>query len=231
MFKFESKSYGKGNKEVVFLFTGWGNTIKHFHIVSKILELNGFYCITYAYDREIFSPNILKTIRNFTKVEKDVLKKINLLKRNGYEKFYLFGTSLGSLLAFIIANNSKDISKIIVNLTGADVAEIVWGWEEYGKDFKNEILKYGITLNKLKKEWNILSPINNIDNLYDKKILVYIARKDKIIPYKQGLKLVKKLKDLKYNFKLRVNEHFDHTLGGIFNLLNFRLYLDFLKDD
>jgi len=37
MISFYREEYGAKNKDVVFLFAGWGNTIKDYEIFSKIL--------------------------------------------------------------------------------------------------------------------------------------------------------------------------------------------------
>lgn len=92
-------------------------------------------------------------------------------------------------------------------------------------------MEQGITLSELKKAWSNLSPIRNIDNLGDKKILVYLAKKDKIMPYDQGIKLLEKLKESKYDYRVIVNKHSGHYLGSFVNMLRFWVYLKFSKEN
>lgn len=56
---------------------------------SKILEKNGFYCISYAYDNEVFSSNVSKTVESMILIKNDILNTIKQLKKKGYKEFLL----------------------------------------------------------------------------------------------------------------------------------------------
>jgi len=229
-FSFRKKIFGEKNKKVIFLLTGWGNKIFQHIFVIKVLTERGYRCIVYEYDKEILSSDIAKTVKNFFKVKKDILNSIKLLKNQGIKEFSVFGTSLGSVLTFLVANNSKEIKKLVVNLTGADLAEVVWSWDNVrGSNIKKELIARNIDLLKLKNSWKILSPINNIKNLKDKKILIYISKKDELIPYRQSLQLIDQLKYLDCQIKVVTNKHLNHILSGTKNLLKFNRYLTFLE--
>jgi len=229
-FSFRKKIFGEKNKKVIFLLTGWGNKIFQYIFVIKVLTERGYRCIVYEYDKEILSSDIAKTVKNFFKVKKDILNSIKLLKNQGIKEFSVFGTSLGSVLTFLVANNSKEIKKLVVNLTGADLAEVVWSWDNVrGSNIKKELIARNIDLLKLKNSWKILSPINNIKNLKDKKILIYISKKDELIPYRQSLQLIDQLKYLDCQIKVVTNKHLNHILSGTKNLLKFNRYLTFLE--
>jgi esterase/lipase len=162
---YKKNEKGKNNRKVIFLLTGWRNRLWMYWPFAKILSLNGFYCITYAYDDEIFSPDTAKTVRYLTEVRDDVLITIKKLKKEGTKDFSIFGTSLGSMIALMIANNSKGVSKIILNTTGSDIAEIVWSWNKIFSWFKEDLLEQGFILDKLEKVWSSITPKNNTDQL------------------------------------------------------------------
>src|SRR3989344_7312618 len=113
MQKYQISEMGKNNKRVIFLLAGWNNKLWMFWLFSRILALNGYYCITYAYDGEVFSPNTKATIKHFNEIRDEILLRITKLKKNGYKYFSIFGTSLGSMLTLMIADKSPDISKVI----------------------------------------------------------------------------------------------------------------------
>ncbi len=230
MFAFRSRAYGKNNKKVVFLLAGWTMTLWQMWLFSKILEWHGYFCITYVYDWQLLTPNVEWTRENCLQVKSNILQVIEKLKKEGYNTFYIFGTSLGSVLSLMVANSSPDISKVILNLAGADLAEVVWSWDRAVKGFKNDLQRQNVSLPLLKTAWKILSVIDNSDNMQDKKILMYLSRKDEIIPYEQSLKLIDIFKERKYNFKVISIFHFNHLLTFVFNLFHFKVYVDFLSD-
>ena len=229
MFTFKSKDYGTNNRKVVFLLAGWSMTMWQMWLFSKILAWNGYFCITYAYDLQLLSPNVEETLDNCRKVKKDILQRLRQLQEAGYNSFCVFGTSFGSLLALMIANSSSAVSKIVLNLAGADLAEIVWSWDTVVKGFKSDLQRQNITLPELKSSWKMLNAIYNSTNLQGKKILLYRSQGDELIPYEQGLKLIEYYKERKYHFKVITIRWLNHMLAFFFNLLRFKVYLDFLN--
>jgi esterase/lipase len=231
MFSFRKKVFGKQNGKIIFLLSGWPGKIWNYYLTVKILELNGFKSIVYEYDDSILSSSIKRTIENTTKVKEDILKQIEILKEKGAKDFSILGTSYGTLIAFMVTNQITSISKIIINLTGSDLAEIVWSWNT-GKDslVKKGIIKQNISLKSLKDKWQKLSPINNLNNLADKKILIYLAEKDEIIPFRLQSQLLNKLRQINQNIIVEVDKKHNHLLSAALNLLRYKKYIDdFLK--
>lgn len=230
MKRFQIIESGKNNKKVIFLLAGWQNKPWMYWPISKILTLNGFYCITYTYNNDVFSPNTINTVRYFKEIRDDVLAKTKSLDKESYKDLSIFGTSLGSAISLMVVNKTTKISKIILNTTGADIAETVWQWDRAFPSFKESLISQSLTLNTLKKLWSPIAPLNNIDNLNDKKVLIYLSKKDEIIPYEQGKQLVKEFKKRNYKYNLVINNKLNHFLTGVFNLINATVYLSFLKE-
>lgn len=229
MVKLYVSEKGKHNKKVIFLLAGWQNKLWMFGLFSNILAGNGYYCIAYAYDIDIVAPDTKKTNENVLEIRNNILDRISQLKKEGHSDFSIFGTSLGSLISILVANKSSDISKVILNTTGIDIAETIWSWDKVKIYFKKALIKQNFTLEKLIDVWKPITPFNNIDNLHGKKILVYLAKKDEMIPYSLGQRLVEQLQSNKYDVKVITNNYFGHTLTGTWNLLNAKVYLKFLN--
>jgi hypothetical protein len=228
MKNFDYKIYGRHNKKVVFLLTGWKNSISQFRLFSYLLSSHGFCCVTYEYEKHVLSPDAKKTKKELLEIKKDILERINKFKREGASSFSIFGTSLGSVIALMVANNSSDVDKIILNLVGADLAEVVWSWNYAERGFKEKLLKNLFTLLKLKVGWRAVSPINNSNNLKDKKILFYCSKKDELIPFIQAKKLAIEFKKRKYDYRLIINKRNKHFGAALINLLNYSRYIRFL---
>ncbi|MFA6017475.1 MAG: prolyl oligopeptidase family serine peptidase [Patescibacteria group bacterium] len=226
---FRKKVFGSNNRKIVFILTGWKTKIWHFGFVANILKRNGFQSIVYEYDKKILSSNTKETVKYLNEVKLDVINTINILKKRGIKDFNLFGTSLGTMLSLMVSDEIKDIKKIILNLTGADLAEIVWSWDKVSDTMiKRNLIKQKINLNKLKQLWYDLAPINNLKMIGNQKLLIYLSETDEIIPYLQGTKLTNKLQQMNINFKLFTNNRSNHFFSGLINLLNYKKYLNFL---
>ncbi len=227
---FRTAVYGTQHSKVVFMLTGWGNTIWMYRGFAAMLVAGGYRVIVYEYDAGVLSPDADKTVRCLTAIRDDVLKQISSLKSEGCRDFAVFGVSLGSVIALMAADHSPDISRVILNTTGSDVAETVWGWDSFQPAFKRELAKLHRTLEHLKQLWKPIAPSNNIGNLQGKKILVYLARHDEIIPYPLGAALVKQLQQRGYDCTVRINPILGHILTATVNLVNSRVYLTFLRE-
>lgn len=230
MRKYHVIEMGKNNKKVIFLLAGWYNKPWMFWLFSQILSHNGWYCITYTYDGDVFSPNTKATSNYLCDIRDEVLLRINKLKNNGYMDFSVFGTSLGSIVALMVANQSPDITRVILNTTGVDVSEAVWGWEKENVSFKQELLNQNLTLGELKRLWHEITPASNFNKLKNKKLLIYLSLRDEVIPFDLGERLVKEFEKRRYDYTLVTNTRLKHFYAGAYNLLNAGRYLTFLNE-
>ena len=114
-------------------------------------------------------------------------------------------------------------------MTGTDISEAIWTWDNVNTHFKKSLLAQNYTLEKLQHAWNSITPINNIEHLENKKILVFLSKNDELMPYHLGERLLQEFEKRKYNYKVIVNYHFKHFFTGVFNLLNSKKYLNFLE--
>lgn len=224
----KTKIQGKQNKKIVIMLSGWKTRQWMFWPFSKILALNGFQCITYTYDDKILTTNIRNTVAYTTYVANSVLKKIIRFKKEGYKDFSLFGTSLGTIMAVLAASQTRDVSRVILNTTGADIAEVIWKSKISMPEFKTNVIKRMITLKTLKKVLHPISPIYRLNGLKGKKILVYLSAKDEIFSLSQGNALINGLKSKKIPHRVFVDRTSGHFITATKNLLRAEQYIRFL---
>lgn len=225
MFRFYKRRYGIRNKKVVILLSGWQSTQAQYWFVSKLLERNGFYCLTYTYDKEFLDLNPELTVKNVSLVVVDILEEISLFKGQGVADIAIFGTSLGSVPAIIAANKTENVNKLILNTSGFDMAKTIWGWDHVLRGFKEKMVISGITLEKLTQKWKNINPKNNLVGLRDKKILLLSSRNDKIIPFEQADKLRRAILEINESILFKSSGRFGHLSYGIINLLRAPGYL------
>jgi len=81
------------------------------------------------------------------------------------------------MIGIIVANKSPYVNTIILNLTGAILADTVWSWDKCMIGFKEAMIKNGKTLPMLRKQWGSLAPIHNLNTLKRKKNTVVPSQK------------------------------------------------------
>ena len=145
--------------------------------------------------------------------------------------FIIIGTSGSTPIAAMVANSDKRCKKIILNLVGNDLAECIW----YSNNpilinIKSVLIRKGIILKQLKHYFSIMSYKNNSRNLNKKDILIFLSRNDKIIPYNNGVKLLKLLNRDGIKYDLVINNFLGHYISGFKNIIFFNKIVNFLDD-
>lgn len=218
MFQFYKKRYGIKHTPVVFLLSGWKSNQSQYWLFSQLLAGAGYYCITYTYDDEILSVDPDMTVRNVSVVVQDLLQEVAELQKQGRKDICFFGTSLGTVPTILAANATKDVRKIILNTSGADIAKIVWSWDKELLGFKKSLLEHGISLTSLQKSWRTITPLAHVDNFQNKKVLFLVAGKDKIIPSAESAELQALLLKKSARVKVKRAQNLGHFLYGAANL-------------
>ena len=67
-------------------------------------------------------------------------------------------------------------------------------------------------------------------NLKGKKLFIYLAKNDKISPYKYGIELLDKMRNEKINFDLHIDNFFGHYISGFKQLLFPNKIIKFLEN-
>jgi predicted esterase len=179
--------------------------------LRKRLYKKNYSYLTYDIHPDVFSSDYISTKKYLeeiiSKINKDV---IFYKKKHNFKKIYIIGISLGCLYAINVAVKNKYIDKVILASPGYSLQDSVWtGYTT--KNIKNTMIhNYNITYKKLKKEWTVLSPYDNIEKLKDKEVLIFASKRDCLTSYKGALKLIKILEENKVNLKKQINTHLGH---------------------
>ena len=160
--------YGHGNKTAYILMAPWHSGSYVFSSIKrKIRKIGGAY-VQYNLIPDILSPDVEATRSYFEIVNQNVRKDLLKLHReNGVDNFIMVGMSLGCVFAMMVSDQNPLIKKLILVVPGNSLAESLWGGIRTIK-IKRMMKKRGLTLTKLKKYWNDLSPENYISHVKDK---------------------------------------------------------------
>jgi len=218
-FRYYKRRYGTENKKAVILLSGWKGTQTQYWIFSKLLERNGYHCITYTYDNQILSTDPKEMVTNILLVVDDIIHEVELLKSQKIPTVTLFGTSLGSTLAILSAEKTPNVDAVVLNTSGEDISKIIWSWETVMKGFKRELIQKGYTFKKLNDELESINRKEDIKKLKNKKIMLLLSTKDKIIPHEYSLNLAYSLKKVNSSTIVKTSHTHAHFMYGVINLL------------
>ena len=111
----------------------------------------------------LVAPNIGRTLQSVRQAVLDAKAAILWLKKQGYEKVGIVGTSIGSCIAFLALTHDPTIDAAVFNHVSGYMADVVWdGLSTY---HVRESLEKEITLNELREYWLPLSPMAYMERL------------------------------------------------------------------
>lgn len=207
----EVPSNGSG---VIFLFAGFGVRIWHYGIFYRLLARKGFTVYVYDYPNKTTLEADLNTWRkNFSNILEDAQQRIQDKKQHGAKTFGAYGVSMGSLFANMLARETKVVSHLILNMTYGDVANHIWDSQIIRQARKN-LLKQGISIEELRKAVAYMDPISNTKGLKDKKIILHLSRRDRVLVYKESHKTKLAFEEAGLDFEYIENKYLGHFLGG-----------------
>ena len=218
---FRTSIYGPKNTSLIFVFAGLGRPSLLHWFLGKAFASHGYQAIIYSQDIKALSDNPEETKKHFLEIRQDVLKKIKKLPKKERKQLAVFGTGIGNIPAFMIANEVPGIKKVITNSPMADLSETVWSWNKKKFNFRKLLQKKKITKKQLQQEWFELHPSNNLDTFANKKILLYGAEHDEIIPFQQTKKFIKQLEEDHLDFEAIINSRHKHLISSTINILKF----------
>ncbi|MCA9487747.1 MAG: prolyl oligopeptidase family serine peptidase [Nanoarchaeota archaeon] len=211
-------SFTPGAKRLYFFMSGWYEDPKHTRFLKRKIIRKGDSYIQYTFEKWILTSNVIQVVKNFKHIRKEFLKDIKMFDG----EIDIIGVSLGGIAGYMCANSSPKVSKLISLVPGDRLSQAVFEGirtSHIGNKIKND----GIPLEKLKKIWREIEPINNLKNFENKSILIFNSKDDKIIPYDRSLNLIKEV--LKKNIRCEI--HTNRYLGHFGTV--FKFYLPFNK--
>jgi dipeptidyl aminopeptidase/acylaminoacyl peptidase len=135
---------------------------------------------------------------------------------------------MGTILAIKTAAELPEITRTIIMLTYGSIAENIWTWW-FIHPAKRRAIRQGYTMESLDKKLAPISPIPNAPKLKGKKILLYIAFRDKILVYKQSHQFQEALDRAGVDYQLVENTKHGHNLSAYENFRQHSHWLTFLN--
>lgn len=221
--KRSKKKQGKQKPGKLFMFYHfWGGSSK-IYFPYKSLAKEGT-CIFYDFSHEILTSNVDDTVRNFKIIVKDSLKEIKKRRCD----VSIFGSSIGSHVAFKVASESKQVKNLVLNTIGDNFAFNVWNGIST-KIIKKNIEGQGINHKQLDKRWRYISPIYSVNKIRNRNILLFTSSLDEVILYSTQRNIMSELENTRRRNSLVVeNEPLPHALAVIKNIFKVKKIKEFM---
>jgi hypothetical protein len=202
------------SQELFIILPPWGGRLCLNLFLRKAVLRKGCSILEYEFPRNILSSDWERTLNYFNFVRELVLRDAQELKNKyKFSKISIVGVSLGCINACMVANNN-DVNILCLIVPGNCLAEVLW----YGaatQGIRKDYEEKGITLENLKKYWHSLAPETNIENLRAEKILVYVSKADKVIPFYNGKTLIEKIKSHNHHIFYKIHKNLGHRVTAL----------------
>lgn len=182
----------------------------------------GYSLVVVEAAENILVPDGEQILHNFRKVRKlafDEIAKIRTLQR--FESIDVVGLSLGSVSALYLAVSGLEIHKMVLLSPSDDLGEGIW----YGKrtsHLRKKLEQSGISLQKFQDLLGELT-MRRVHTVKVKEAYIYLSKDDEVIPYRLGLKLCNRLKELGVSVQASDSRWHGHYLSFILFCLRGRV--------
>ncbi len=200
-------------KDIILLIDCWmAPSLLYFNLDRSIPKKFGY--IHFHYSGDILTNDPKLTKKNCLKFQKEIEKNVEKLNK---KNLFIYAQSLGSIFAFMLTKK-YDVKKVILIVPGDNLAESFWKGK-LTQNLKNSMSKKGNTLNELKKHWETISPDYNIVKNQKTEYLIELSTIDKVIPYKQGERLVSLLEENNIKYKVLKDRKHTHIFKTVYETL------------
>lgn len=111
-------------------------------------------------------------------------------------KLILAGVSMGGILGGVLAGVDKRVSGAVLYVPGGDLVEIMSKSSEPTLvNFRRKVPSFLLSL--AKPMLSQVDPINYIDKISPRPLLIQLGENDNVVPFKNGMKLFEKAKEPK----------------------------------
>lgn len=203
---------------VVFVFTGMLTKIWQYNFFTKRLNEAGYSVVIYDYSNQLMHDADVDEWQVLVDaLIDDVQLRIKKYKSAGKQFFYAYGFSMGTLLANKLTRETAEIKHVILNFTYGDVSAHIWHSPATYKTRKS-LRKKDISMEQLREYMAPLDPIVNAEGLKGKKVLLYLARRDRFLHYPFSIETKKAFERAGVDMHYKENKYLGHLVGGIKNM-------------
>jgi dienelactone hydrolase len=159
------------------------------------------------------SSNIGRTIDATRQAVIDVRCCFDWLESQGYERFGIVGTSLGSCYACLVSTHDERVSVNVFNHCSTHFADVVWAG--LSTQHIRQGLEGHVDVDRLREVWNAISPVNYLDKFSKRKtrsLFIYTTY-DTTFPPELARDIIRRMQEFKVDHKVVVLPCGHYTMG------------------
>ncbi len=234
---FRVKVYGRGAGPVVFFFCpfnipSWQAALPGLPVWRLVRA--GYRVVVYDYDATIATVSAQVTLGRFEAILGDAASRLRAYNVDGVREFYAFGTSMGTNFAINLAARHLEVTKVVLNLSYSNVADHIIAmpalklvprsvWDRYLEASGGEV--------GMHRNFDAYAPLNLASQMTGKQVLLYLARRDRLLQYRHTRQLLERLRSSDCELTYYENPRASHYWAALRNGLGGRQYLQFFGQD
>lgn len=159
------------------------------------------------------SSNIGRTIDATRQAVVDVRACYDFLESEGYDRFGIVGTSLGSCYACLAATHDERITVNVFNHCSTYVADVVW--TGLSTQHIKEGMEGHVDVDRLRDLWSSISPVNYLDKFASRKtksLFIYTKYDTTFLP-EFSRDIIARMREYKVDHKVVVLPCGHYTMG------------------
>lgn len=213
--------------KVIFVFTAMGTKIPLYRLFVRALNRLGYSVVIYDYPTDpLFDVRLDEWKKFYEDIIADAQHKIGVYKQDGVRNFYAYGVSMGTLVANKFTRDTPDIKHVILNLTYGDIADNIWTYKGMRKT-KASLMKQNIDIHGLRDSITYVDPIVNAKGLKGKKVLLYLAKRDKVLVHEQTKETKMALEKAGVDLEYVESKYLGHWSAGAKHMLGMKKIKEF----
>ncbi len=230
---YKVKEFGGNNHKTVFFYCPFG--IPSWQLMLPGLPIwrlvkNGYRVVAYSYGNAVATRSLQMTIDNIQAMLVDSATKITKLDES--VQISCFGISMGTVLAANVTARHPRIKKVVLNLSYSDTAEHIINLPPIPTISRKRLtvyIKAGGGNEDLRTAFQPYAPLNLVNQLKNKRVLLYLSKTDRILQFQHTRQLRDALQANGTDLRYYENKHGGHFFAALYNNLHSKRYLGFLE--
>ena len=215
-----------GNNKLIIVIPPWHCERLWWWILKRQTKKFGYSTLIFDIAENVLCDSPKNVVKRFKEGAKTIAEEINLVtEKEIFQDIFIVGMSIGSVTTILtLREKLPKIKKVVLLAPGDSLAECFWGSARTQK-LKKQLEDEAFSFDKLKKAWEKISPIQNLEGLENRRVEIELSEADLNIPYSNGKNLVKKMKSFGLKPKVKINRWLGHYLTILKFFFNPEKYL------
>jgi hypothetical protein len=189
------------NLHVVFLPWHSGE-IPYRWLYDRIVR-KGDAVVAYYFAEEVLAEDAEAVVKTYHHVQEIIAQNLaKITAEHRYRSVHFISISLGNVALAVVSSKFEKFDSATLICTASSLAKSVW-YGDRTKDTRAGFEVNGLTVSQLETAWQTVEPINYIEALAHKKVVIILSKTDICIPIKFQWEYVKAARSVVPNLRIK----------------------------